>query len=206
MSGITAAPQDGATSVFMSPKFDILPMNGPPSLEKARVKPQNCLKIAGIVSTFVDTISFRIDRIPLEANNRHDSQTLEDHSKRRLAPGHASIQQADSGYDEEDEAPKDDLVDISGSGEYQYVFGMFHLICADSLKLPSCILTVDINNLWIASVGKRGAVCWLWWLFENYQSKALLLLFNRNPLTRNDVVLVAILYRGEVELLSKKAE
>jgi hypothetical protein len=28
-------------------------------------------------------------------------------------------------------------------------------------------LTVDINLLWIASVGERGAVRWLWWLFGN---------------------------------------
>jgi hypothetical protein len=85
----------------------------------------------------------------LKAYNRHDGQTLEDHSERRLAPRHTTVQQADSRDDEEDEAAKNHLVHI--------------------LELPSFVLLVDVDTLWIAASWKRRAIRRLRWLFEECQ-------------------------------------
>lgn len=101
----------------------------------------------------------------MKAYNSHDSDTLEDHSKGRLAPGHAAIQQADTRNDEEDKTAHDDLVDLdpnvtvisrSGTGNDKnksYIF-----------EFPALILLVDVDFLRIAASWDGRAVGRLRWL------------------------------------------
>ena len=82
---------------------------------------------------------------PLEGYDSHDGEALEYHGQCRLSSRHTPIQQSDSGYNKEDEAAQDDLVDI--------------------FEFPTPVLRVDVDLKRIASsrvVGLEGRLRRLW--------------------------------------------
>lgn len=76
--------------------------------------------------------------LPLEADYGHDSKTLEDHGERRLAPRHATVQQADARDDEEDEAAHNDLVDISSQRLVHCHVSMYRILTRTPTLRTAC--------------------------------------------------------------------
>jgi hypothetical protein len=107
MSGRTGEPHEGAARVLIRPKLLSDPMNGPPSREKAREKPQNILRNCQSV-----TQPSGFQSSPLECDNSHDSHRLENHGKSRFPSRHASIEKTDARDNQEHEHAHDHLKDI----------------------------------------------------------------------------------------------
>ena len=138
--------QEGAASVYNEVRFRSLSKVGYVATHIHQAKVGQAADKGTTISRERQT---EAPKLPLKADYRHDSESLKDHSERRLAPRHATVQQADAWDDEEDEAAHDDLVHV--------------------FELPSFVLLVDVDLLWIAAIWKRRAVRRLRWLANEYQ-------------------------------------
>lgn len=110
MSGMTAAPQDGATRVYMIQSVHSVSANRTAMLGTTHVNQSEVRHRSDEWPSISGEGQCEAPELPLEGDNSHDSETLEDHRQRRLSAGHPTIEQADSGHDEEHKTSEDDLI------------------------------------------------------------------------------------------------